>query len=363
MSTTDSRKNFIEELCKYFMNFLQTGFKSTQYPKRYVRLTNEKNFKIGVDLAKYEKFNEHIRSLINKKSSFDNQLTIKKGAYTVKLNNSSIDLLKKLVKKIDEKDIKKLVGLINDTIKEHSISHKTKPDEAYDKINTIIKKEINEIIIKPISEKMDPLIGSQSNFELESLSTLESNLNDLILDPLLEQIPYIFNSLLADNKYKSKEEISNLFNIEDISSRLLEYFSNHDVKDLYYDVQELVNSKKNLDKKEIYLYLSDIEIEKKKFPLFYTQLDVKGSSSNSEFKIEFSNEIFVNKRAAEYAFQVLYKDEKKVEKFDEERKIFISELENLSMRLNEIVNALILKLRTEGKIDLSDNKKQISLTV
>ena len=101
MSTTDSRKNFIEELCKYFMNFLQTGFKSTQYPKRYVRLTNEKNFKIGVDLAKYEKFNEHIRSLINKKSSFDNQLTIKKGAYTVKLNNSSIDLLKKLVKKID----------------------------------------------------------------------------------------------------------------------------------------------------------------------------------------------------------------------------------------------------------------------
>ena len=101
---------------------------------------------------------------------------------------------------------------------------------------------------------------------------------------------------------------------------------------------------KNLDKKEIYLYLIDIEIEKKKFPLFYTQLDVKGSSSNSEFKIEFSNEIFVNKRAAEYAFQVLYKDEKKVEKFDEERKIFISELENLSMRLNEIVNALILKL-------------------
>ena len=360
MSTVESRKNFIEELCKYFMNFLQTGFKSTHYPKRYVRLTNEKNFKIGIDLAKYEKFNEHIRSLINKKNSFNTQLTIKKGVYIVKLNNSSIDLLEKLVKKINDKDIKKLVGLINDTIKEHSISHRTKPDEAYDEINTLIKKEINEIIIKPISEKMDPLIGSQSNFELESLSTLEINLNDLILDPLIEQIPYIFNSLLADSKYNSKEEISKLFNIEDISSNLLEYFSNHDVKDLYYDLQELVNSKKNLDKKEIYLYLNDIEIEKKKFPLFYTQLDVKGSSTNSEFNIEFSNEIFVNKRAAEYAFQVLYKDEKKVEKFDEERKIFISESENLSTKLNEIINTLIPKLRTEGSIDLSNNKKQIS---
>ena len=109
----------MEELCKYFMNFLQSGFKSTKYPKRYVRLTNEKNFKIGVDLAKYEKFNEQIRKLISKKDGFDNELKIKKGSYTVKLNNSSIDLLKKLVKKINEKDIAKLVNHINETIKEY----------------------------------------------------------------------------------------------------------------------------------------------------------------------------------------------------------------------------------------------------
>lgn len=363
MSTVQSRKNFMEELCKYFMNFLQSGFKSTKYPKRYVRLTNEKNFKIGVDLAKYEKFNEQIRKLISKKDGFDNELKIKKGSYTVKLNNSSIDLLKKLVKKINEKDIVKLVNHINETIKEYSISHRTKPDEAYDKINDLIKNEINEILIKPISEKMDPLIGSQSNFELESLATLESNLNDLILDPLVEQIPYIFNSLLADKKYKSKDEITKLFNKDDISASLLNYFSNHDVKDFYYDLQELVNSHKNLDKKEIYLYLGDVEIEKKKFPLFYSQLEVKESSTSSEFKITFSNEIFVNKRAVEYAFQVLFKDEKKVEKFDEERKIFISDQENLAERFNDILKNLVSKLRTDKPIDFNNNKKQISKSI
>jgi superfamily I DNA and/or RNA helicase len=360
MNTSQSRINFMGELCKYFMNFLQSGFKSTKYPKRYVRLTNEKNFKIGVDLAKYEKFNEQIRKLILKKSGFDNELKIKKGSYTVKLNNSSIDLLKKLVKKINDKDIVKLVNHITETIKEHALSHRTKPDEAYDKINDLIKKEINEILIKPISEKMDPLIGSQSNFELESLSTLETNLNDLILDPLVEQIPYIFNSLLADKKYKSKEEIAKLFNKEDISANLLNYFSNHDVKDFYHDLQELVNSHKNLDKKEIYLYLGDVEIEKKRFPLFYSQLEIKESSTSSEFKISFSNEIFVNKRAVEYAFQVLFKDEKKVEKFDEERKIFISDQENLAERFNDILKNLISKLRTDKPIDFNDTKKQIS---
>ncbi|WP_297682446.1 hypothetical protein [uncultured Candidatus Pelagibacter sp.] len=80
---------------------------------------------------------------------------------------------------------------------------RNKPDEAYDKINEIIKKEIIEIVIKPISEKMDPLIGSQSNFQLESFRRLEHGLTELILDPLVEQVPSIFNNILADPKYKT----------------------------------------------------------------------------------------------------------------------------------------------------------------
>ena len=43
---------------------------------------------------------------------------------------------------------------------------------------------------------MDPLIGSQSNFVFESLYNLELGLTELILDPLVEQIPSIFNNIL-----------------------------------------------------------------------------------------------------------------------------------------------------------------------
>ena len=49
MSTQQSRNIFTEELCKYFMDFLQSGFKSTRFPKRYIRLKDEKNFKLGKD--------------------------------------------------------------------------------------------------------------------------------------------------------------------------------------------------------------------------------------------------------------------------------------------------------------------------
>ena len=363
MSTQKSRNIFIEELCKYFMDFLQTGFKSTRFPKRYIRLNNEKNFKIGIDLSKYENFNESIRKVLNKPEPFQQEISVKKGTHTVKLNNTSIDLLKKLTKQIKDKDIEKIILLATKTIKEFADTHRNKPDEAYDKINEIIKKELTEIIIKPISEKMDPLIGSQSNFQLESLYTLEQGLTELILDPLVEQVPSIFNNILADKKYKPKDDISSLFNRSDIASNLLNYFSNFEVKDFYYDLQEIVNSQKNLDKKEIYLYFGDIEIEKKRFPLFYTQVNIKEYSTESHFKIGFSNEMFINKKAIQYAFQVLFKEDKKVETFNEERKLYISEEESLSERLTGIIQNLISKLRTEGNIDLKNSTKQISKSI
>ena len=114
---------------------------------------------------------------------------------------------------------------------------------------------------------------------------------------MVEQVPSIFNNILADKKYKPKDDIASLFNKKDIATNLLNYFSNFEVKDFYYDLQEIVNSQKNLDKKEIYLYFGDIEIEKKRFPLFYTQVNIKEYSTESHFKIGFSNEMFVNKKA------------------------------------------------------------------
>ena len=359
----EKQSSFISELCKYYMDFLKGGFKSTRFPKRYIRLVNEKGFKIGVDLSKYEKFNSYIKKLINKEDNLQNTITVKKGDFSVKLNNVAQDLVKKLVKKINDKDVEKITNLANKTIKDFSISHRNKPDEAYDQIVDIIKKDLQKIIVQPITEKMEPLIGSQSNFEMDSLYTLEMGLSELILDPLVEGIPSIFNDILADKKIKIKEQISILFNKKDIAENLLKYFENFDVKDLYYDLQEIVNAKKNLDKKEIYLYFSEIEIERKRFPIFYTQISVQELSNESKFKISFSNELFVNKLAVQYAFDILKKENKIVETFGEERKIYISDEPNFSERLNGIINTLIPKLKLEGTIDLKNSDPQISKSI
>ena len=59
----DAQTAFIKEICSYYMDFLKTGFKKTRFPKRYLRITDEKGYKIGIDLSKYEKFNLSLKKI------------------------------------------------------------------------------------------------------------------------------------------------------------------------------------------------------------------------------------------------------------------------------------------------------------
>jgi hypothetical protein len=355
----NAQTSFIKEICSYYMDFLKSGFKSSRFPKRYLRISDEKGYKIGIDLSKYEKFNLSLKKKINKEKGFGETINVNKGDFGVKLNNTSQDLIKKLVKQISEKDIERIVNLTNKTIKDYSVTYRTKPDEAYEIINETIKYDLDKIIVDPICEKMDPLIGSQSNYEIESQNTLRLRLSESILDPLTEGIPYIFNDILANKKIKPKDKISELFNKTDISNNLLNSFQNLDVKDLYYDLREIAISRRNLDKKETYLNIFHIEIEGKVFPLFYTQINISENSGSSKFKIEPSSELFINKAAIKYAFDVLKKDKNIIEYFEGDRKFYISEIENLSELINEVVVSLISKLRLDGSIDLNKTDPQL----
>jgi hypothetical protein len=148
---------------------------------------------------------------------------------------------------------------------------------------------------------MESLIGDQSNYELESIYTMEEGLCDKIISPLAEKIPVIFNNLLANPNKRVKEEISEQFNLDDIKISLLNYFQNLDVKDLYLDLKELDNSLKQLEKQELYLYFCEIEIEKRRYPIFYVQMQITEDVTKSSFDLILNNELFINAKAVQYA--------------------------------------------------------------
>jgi len=47
---------FVKEVAKYFMDFLETDFHKRRFPKRSIKLKNEDNLQIGLNLHKYPSF-------------------------------------------------------------------------------------------------------------------------------------------------------------------------------------------------------------------------------------------------------------------------------------------------------------------
>ena len=57
--------NFIKEIAKYFMDFLETDFHKRRLPRRSVKYKNNDNLLIGINLTKYPKFIKQVSNIFN----------------------------------------------------------------------------------------------------------------------------------------------------------------------------------------------------------------------------------------------------------------------------------------------------------
>ena len=100
---------FIKEVSAYFMDFLQSNFKSNKLPKRHIRLKNEKNMKIGVNItSKYDRFDGLVKNLVTQNLQEDATIIIKRGTHTQKPNKETTKLFEKLTANISIDKVKKL---------------------------------------------------------------------------------------------------------------------------------------------------------------------------------------------------------------------------------------------------------------
>jgi hypothetical protein len=129
------------------------------------------------------------------------------------------------------------------------------------------------------------------------LYTLEVGLSDHLIGNLEENISDMMNDILSNHSKDISIKIDNLLDIEVIKEKLLSYFDSLNINDLYFEIQELYTSKFNLDKQEFYFYFYEIEVQNKRFPIFYMPISLSSSSGDSTFTINFEKEIYINKKA------------------------------------------------------------------
>jgi hypothetical protein len=107
---------FIKDVAKYFMDFLESDFHKKNAPKRSIAFRNEKNYLVGVNLKKYDKFTKYIRELINKRFDKETQTTISKGVYYTNIPKDFLDLIDLKLKQITQDHIDQLYQKIDEAV-------------------------------------------------------------------------------------------------------------------------------------------------------------------------------------------------------------------------------------------------------
>ena len=90
-------KNTITELCKYYMEFLESDFRSNRLPSRRIEFDIEEGKKI-IDLLKYNDFESKAFKCFTDKFS-SNGLKIGKNQFIIKLPNEIITKILDVIKK------------------------------------------------------------------------------------------------------------------------------------------------------------------------------------------------------------------------------------------------------------------------
>ena len=360
------QSGFLRELCNYFMEFLQSNFKRQKFPKRHIKFKNEKGFKVGLDASKYEKFNILIKKLITKSFvNADGKLKIKKSVYTKKPDKKTADLINKSIASINKKQITLLRSNIEKILKINSKKFKDDSKLAHDIVCKEIKEKFKEIIIDPIKNICEPLILSQSVYDIDSLYTLEIGLEDTLTNTFEENIYEMMNDFLLKQTKEINKKINNFINEEEIKNKLTSFFEGLNINDLFFEIQELYNSKFNLDKQDFYLYFCELEIQNKRFPIFYMPIDIVENKGENSFSISFDKEIFINKKAIHFAIQEFNRDNKSLGKINSisDRIIYLDEEAKLTDRLNLIIKDICDYFRIEKSPDLKSTAHQISKSI
>ena len=353
--------DFIREVAKYFMDFLETDFHRRRTPRRAIRFRNNDNLLVGLNLSKYPSFNSLVWKSINRAFDRDVLNTVVKGAHRTNIPNNLLDLIKLQTEKISNKQVNNVLQEVGEEIEKIAVLNKKDYEKALNTSLEDASRVIKSKLALPFISNLEKPLESLDLGDENSIYLMEEELTFVLVSTIENKISEIIKRLLANEKIDVQKELKHIFHLEGVKGSINAFFEDFKVTDLFSELFEMERNKNILDKQEFYLYFCDITFNKTKYPIFYTPFSLE--RHGDELRIEFDSQVYINKKALEYIVQE-YNEEKGGKgslKTISERIIYLAQhkrdfRELISNILNEIVNFFKL----DSNIDISDPRPQIA---
>lgn len=352
---------FIKEVAKYFMDFLETDFHRRKQPKRSVHIRNSDNLLIGLNLNKYPTFSNLIWKLINQNFIESNIVKIKKGEYRITLDRNLIDLIKLQTEKITEPQILEIITAISEEIKKSAKSHSKNYDHAYSTSIETAQKIINRKLVLPFISNIDKPLSNINFGDENVIFMMEEELTSALVTLLETKISEVLKLALVKEDINPIKEISSVFDIRDVKVIIVSFFESFKVDDLFSELFEMERNRSILDKQDFYYYFCDITFEKIKYPIFYIPFSIAISSDH--LVIEFDSQVFINKKPLEFITQEYnkLKDKKGNLKTVTDRIIYLANHHNdFRDLINDILAEIANLFELDRQIEVKNPNKQMA---
>lgn len=346
--------NFIKEVAKYFMDFLETDFHRRRLPRRIVKFRNSDNLLIGINLQKYPTFNNSTLKLISK--NFDKNVLnkVSKGTYKTNLPQNLVELIKLQVKKISPTEINSIIEKIADSTEKAGTLYSKEYDKALTSSIEEASKIIKTKLVHPFIENIEQPLQNLNLGDEDNVFLIEEELTSVLLRLVENKISEIINLIIAKGKVNISKELKVLFVPQEIKAELVTFFENLGVADLFLEVFEMDRNKSILDKQEFYLYFGEISFNNNKYPIFYIPIVI--NRDGDSLNLEFDSQVYINKKAIEFVVQEYNALNGTRGNLDtiSERIIYLAQHETDFIELaDEILNEISHFFELEGEVSFS----------
>ncbi|MEK7570893.1 MAG: AAA domain-containing protein [Patescibacteria group bacterium] len=356
-----SGKEFIIEVAKYFMDFLESDFHKHKNPRRTIKLHNNDNLLVGVNLGKYPTFVDVIWNTIRHSFGEDQLKTVSKGVYKVNIPENLLNLIKIQIGKISSKDINQIITKISKEVQEESIINKQEYDQALANTLENVSKAIKTTFVLPFLSSIEKPLDNLHLTDENGIYLMEVELTDILTKQVESKISEILQLLIAKEKVNVEQELKPLLDLKDVKAIITTFFEAFKVTDLFSEVYELMKNQNILDKQEFYLYFGDITYSNIKYPIFYIPFSVERISDS--ININFEPQVYINKKALEFITQEFNREQEKRGnlKLITERIIYINDDPSLfATNIQDIFDELVNFFSLDEKLDTKDSKLQLA---
>ncbi len=348
----------LADLAIYFRDFLDTGFKKENKPKRKITTKDKDGRLTGAALRRYPLFQHELWSKLAEPVSTGLVIDVTRNRYTMPLNRQLSDLLTKHINAIRPEDLSDLAEKFNQQ------ARFLLAQEDENRLDAIVAYTIHETerhLVFPLLDRIARSIAETSVTGIEDIYESQQELVELLVGQSEDAIRAALNTAIIEHKMDEFESaIADMTDEQTVKIKLQGYFDNYSSGDLYNELLDLHNSRKQKENTQVYLYIGHVRYDGAVYPMTYLPIEL--SSKENVITLEANPHFYLNKRAIHYiAQQVADKQQKpRPASLVKDRIIYLAPDQSVNAVVQSLFDSWSNSLVISPPLDLTNPKAQIS---